>query len=55
MTDQTRAADQRAPDPNPERAESSRLDVDDDRDADLAPTQNRRKWPSALDLERAFD
>jgi hypothetical protein len=54
MTDKTRVGEERA-DPDAEDAESSRPEPDDDQDIDLAPTQNGRKWPSALDLARAFD
>jgi hypothetical protein len=56
MTDRTTPApDQAASDVDQTPVDLDRTVSDGDQDERLPPTKSGRKWPSALDLERAFD
>jgi hypothetical protein len=55
MTDRTTPApDEPGPDVDQTASDPDRVS-DGDQDERLPPTRWARRWPSALDLERAFD
>jgi hypothetical protein len=56
MTDRTTPApDEGDSDVDQTASDSDQSVPDGDQDGRLLPTKSGRKWPSALDLERAFD
>ena len=56
MTDRTTSApDEAGSDVDQTLSDPDQRDSDGDLDGRLPPTKSGRKWPSALDLEHAFD
>jgi hypothetical protein len=56
MTDRTTPApDEAGSDVDQPVSDPDQMVSDGDQDERLPPTKSGRKWPSALDLERAFD